>query len=103
MHKSSVRILEIEKVLNYIEDIYLVPHLRNHFILTGKNMEQKILKANCISKQICFSMNKEKNRILNHLRYDLNIKQVFVERQCWGKAHHMTNRATDHKTLATAG
>lgn len=28
-------------------------------------------------------MNKEKNRILNHLRYDLNIKQVFVERQCW--------------------
>ena len=74
---------KLENKINYIEDIYLVPHLRNHFILTGKNMEQKILKANCISKQICFSMNKEKRKKIffedqkrKHNFYNLIIRTV---------------------------
>lgn len=74
---------KLENKVNYIEDIYLVPHLRNHFILTGENIEQKILKANCISRQICSSMNKEKRKKIffedqkrKHNFYNLVLKTV---------------------------
>lgn len=74
---------KLENKVNYIEDIYLVPHMRNHFFLTGKNIEQKILKANCISRQICSSMNKEKRKKIffedqkrKHNFYNLILKTV---------------------------
>ena len=77
-----------ENRVNFLQDIYLVPHLKNTFNLRSENAKAKILNANCITKQICISMNRERRqriylddqkRIKNF--YNIVLKTVRVHKE----------------------
>lgn len=87
-----------ENRVNFLEDIYLVPHLKNTFNLKGKDANTKILNANCITKQICMSMNRERRQKI-YLDDQKRIKNFYNVVLKTVKTHQKKNQRLEEGVL----